>query len=761
MAAVSDFSTKVSKHVLPQRLVNPVFPLTEANLYRHTITSPPSRDAKLKHILNYVEIQKELIALEEEMYQSVLEKGRWRNTISNNPTRSDLVLELHSSQPSAPHLRHNQQEHLEEEEQKRQQTKQNLYQDISEFYQRPSKQRVLQQSPPTASALYPHQQQHYQQRYQNHGGLDPSIALPRALPRNTTNLDQSYYRDSFYSGIGQENEWRQLGDLDPDSLAGIQIYGDTTDFQFQSPSQFSPAAQSSPLNKYPIYEYVATKKSTEWQQERHLQQLQQQAILKQLQNPDENDEFTPEIASRHQRSRSASVTQQQQRQLISPPPTFVEKEKKAGRFISRFSFLTRRRQGGQQHQRHESMPALTKEAWTSESNSGARVNSPLIRADSRGAAAAMAIGESLEQDEEIMHAERPVSVLRNGSRVKKIIKDVFGLSKRKNSSEAPFRNISLPSTHIRSTPSPHHHSHQQHLDPSVNSQHNYSTLTAQRKGLVTPESRPGTAQSNYPTDMEFTNNNHHSYYNNNYNSYNNRGKKITRESLVDPIQIQPFAYQKMELDGDEFQGLDVQDSESVLLSPFAHTSLTPPPASSVLRHSTISHRAFNGPVLVEEPTLIATGAGGVGEQYKARRSSQLMPIPKESIDSGCDSMGHEPYATASNATTLNQTAQLLQQQQGSTSNTTLQHNPNPSFDNDRRSTLTMTMSMYDNGPAMVSLGQVQKVDLEGLRQNHQHHSPPSPSRSTPPPPLPTASVAVAAPQHSHAISMIAVEAPFA
>ncbi|KAF9994237.1 hypothetical protein BGZ79_001005, partial [Entomortierella chlamydospora] len=723
--------------------------------------SPPSRDAKLKHILNYVEMQQELIALEEEM----IEKGRWRNTISNNPSRSDLVQELHSSQPPTPHLRHNTYQHQQHEhfEEQRQQRPFHPYQDLSDVYQRASKPRIQQQTP--ASAFYHYQQQQQQQqqsqsqRYHHQslhpldnvpGGLDPTMALPRALPRNTTHQDQLPYRDSFYSGIngiGQENEWRQLQELDPDTLAGIHIYGDTTDFQLQPPSQVSPAAKSSPLNKYPIYEYVPTKRrSSDWQQERHLQQLQQQAIMRQLQSPDDDDdEFEERVGTRHQRHHSISLQQQQQqqqqRQLVSPPPTFVEKEKKAGRFASRFSFLTRRRQG--QHQRHESMPALTKEAWTSDSNSCVRVHTPLIRPTTKG------IEESQEPSELQSRTETPTNKPRSGNRVKQMFKGVFGMSKKKNnySPETPFRDISLPSTHIRTelNASPHHHNHQQHLDSSIHNQYHYSAAIVQRKGLVTPVSRPETAQSLYLNDAS----------NNNNNNANARATKSTRESLVDPTHVQPFTYQKMELDGDEYQGYDIQDSNDVVLSPFAQTSLTPPPASSVLRHSTQSHRAFNSPTMDCEPTLItpaATGAdefmppnNGDAEPYKTRRSSQLMPIPKDSIDSGCDSMGgHEPYATVSNATTLNH---VTGQQQGLVSNSNLQQNQGPaSCDNDGRSTLTMTMSMYDNGPAIVSLAQVQKVDLEGLRKNHIHLSP---SSSTIPP------------QHSHHLSMVTVEAPLA
>ncbi|KAF9436623.1 hypothetical protein BGZ76_003420 [Entomortierella beljakovae] len=692
-------------------------------------------------------MQRELIALEEEMYRSVIEKGRWRNTITNNPTRSDLVLELHSSHASPPHPRNPIQQSYQQKEHS-EDYYQSSYNDIPDPYQsaqqRMSRLRSLKQTPSPSSVLYSHMPR------QNSsdtvpGGLDPSMALPRGLPRNAPHPHQTptQRRESFYSGIGQENDWRQLANLDPDSLAGIQIYGDTTDFQLQPPSQISPATASSPLNKYPIYEFIPAKKSSEWQQERHLQQLQQQAILRQLHNDDDVDEFSAEITARQQRQNSISQDQQQkqqqqqqqqeeqQRQLVSPPLTFVEKEKKTG-FASRFSFLTRRRQG--QHQRTESMPAFAKESWAQDNHSGyERVESPFAQSGSRGT---LGHGEPPRtHGDNTSRAETLASKTKNSSRVKQIFKGVFGLSKKRNtySPDGPFRDISLPSTHVRAAMSPSPHLLQQ--DSSIHSQY-YSGAHVQRKGLVTPVSRPETAQSLYPND--------------NGNNIN-KVKKSTRESLIDPTHIRPYMFQKAEFEEDGYQGYDALNSNGVLVSPFAQTSLTPPPASSVLRHSTMPHRAFSSPTPECEPTLITAAATGnifnlgSSEHHKARRSSQLMPIPKESIDSGCDSMGHEPFATASNATTLNHNnVPLALQLPNSNSNSTFQ-NPVPSvYDNDRRSTLTMTMSMYDNGPAIVSLAQVQKVDLEGLRQDHHH----SPSLLTPH-------------SHSHHLSMVAVETPFA
>ncbi|KAG0047687.1 hypothetical protein BGZ83_007295, partial [Gryganskiella cystojenkinii] len=94
-------------------------------------------------------------------------------------------------------------------------------------------------------------------------------------------------------------------------------------------------------------------------------------------------------------------------------------------------------------------------------------------------------------------------------------------------------------------------------------------------------------------------------------------------------------------------------------------------------------------------------------------------------DSGCDSVGgYEPFTnTPSNATTLHpnhptklepSSSAMMQQQsqeqyQG---NNKIHHAVTASYDFDRNMTLSSTT--YDNGPVIVSMAQVQKVDLEGL-----------------------------------------------
>lgn len=669
-----------------------------------------------------------------------------------------------------------------------------------------------------------------------------------------THHDQTLYRDSFYSGIGQENDWRQLEELDPDSLAGIHLYGDTSDLQphaalqqqqqqQQRQQQPSPAAASSPLNKCPVFEFTPNPvpRNSDWQHERHLQQLQQQAILRQLQYPDDEDEDDEgeakvQMATRlHRRQHSIAQAQQlqfeqqhqqHQRQLVSPPPTFIEKEKKAGRFSSRFSFLTRRRQPSQpqpQHQRSESKPNASNEPWLNDSGNKSgghdRLNSLGHRRRSgnhlvvttAGAGGASPLPLSLsggpgattpvEEEQEQFHEEGfPV---KNKSRVKQMFRDVFGISKKKcQSPDLAFRDISLPSTHIRSssTPTNQHqqlYGHPQHLDPSINSQYHYSAVVAQRKGLITPVSRPDTAQSSYPNGNDNTSNNR-----NQNNNSNNRSR--ARESLVDPVQ--QLGFQKMEFDED----CDLLGGNGAFPEghhPYGQTSLTPPPASSVLRHSTSPHRSFLSGSAEYEPVLITAAvanntlqqqqsqpyalglqdgsSGGAivgGRTGRTTRppSQMINATPKEYVDSGCDSTGglDQPYTTtASNATTLNQHhttnttatatikggsiySQLQQQSQQpylySSPQTAIaaaaaaagggeggQHQNSLSYDYDQ----AMTMSTYDNGPTIVSMAQVQKVDLEGLRQNHGHYSLHQ-HHQTPP-------------SHSHHLGMVAVESPFA
>ncbi|KAF9986503.1 hypothetical protein BGZ75_001764 [Mortierella antarctica] len=829
MAAVSDFSAKMSRHV-SQRFHSSVAPLTEANLYRHTITSPPSREAKLKHILNYVELQRELIALEENLYSAGTDKGVWQSANNHNrPTGSDLAVELKSSLPPPlppppipPHrrpLRQQQQQQLVPPKQPAQPVEDPMrQQDLPEQQQLhhrystplvqrgPTEQRLSPQPP--GQTPYQLQQQRYLQNQSPRnvdslpGGLDPSMALPRALPRIAPQVEPTFHRESFYSGIGQENDWRQLEQLDPDSLAGIHMYGEPTGLQpyhQQFPEgQFSPTTPSSPTQKYPTYEY-SPKAATEWQQERHLQQLQQQSIFRQLQSPDDDGEI--HIATRHQRQPSFTPSQQQQQQqqrlLSSPPPTPDEKGNKPSRFSSRFSFLTRHRQA--QHQRHESVPNVINDRRSpaDRTQSPAKFNSLNHRTGGQIAAALAAEDEQAYENGRLRQ-ESPHEVKhKTGNRVKQIFKNVFSKSSSKNkgnrSPESAFRDISLPSTHIiRSSTTPQQYpvrqTHQQHLEPSVHSSLNHYSLAQQRRGLVTPVSRPDTAQSNYRQDGIM-----------NPRGVRGSGNPL-RESLVDPLQPHQGLLQKS-LESEDHDGRNYpltylqDDADSLLKAPFTQKSLTPPPASLVLRHSASSHHLFSHHATgADGESTLTSPAATILKQLRqeqhhqqplppppqqqqqqqlqrTRRSSQLIPIPKDFVDSGCGSTGgHEQYTTGSNATTLHpnnnssgfsqsysgtkghqgqHSTKYEQQHQQQQQYAQLQQQQQPLYQSlpsyDYESGMKAISKSYDDGPTLLSMTQVQKVDLEGLRQNHRHHSASSP-------PMPT---------QSHHLGLVAVEAPYA
>ncbi|GJJ69705.1 hypothetical protein EMPS_02053 [Entomortierella parvispora] len=857
MAAVSDFSARVSKQAgQQQRIPVQIGRLTEANLYRHTIISPPSREAKLKHILDYVELQRELIALEEDLYRTATERSLWRSSSSPTPTptpnnnnnsnsRNNNInndVEVHSRSNTPPALlprpppRYTAANVAPVQEDSPSQSRGDLHRQSTSLPYGDSLQQLMQQYPshlhqPSSITLpqppvrrrshgrtpTPQQQQQQLQQQQQQqfdlypDGLDPRVALPRALPRSMAHHDQSLYRDSFYSGIGQENDWRQLEELDPDSLAGIHLYGDTSDLQligqnaFQQqqhqqslPYEMSPAIASSPLNKYPIYELTPARPLE------HYRQQEQQYPQQQPPSPfnyrpmhypgDDEEEMEVSMATRHRRQHSASMLQQQQqqlqqqhqqqsaqqqqlsrqqsmrdrkspeRQLYSPTSNPMEKEKKQGRFSTRFSFLTRRRQPEQQHHRHESMPGgPSRDPWL-QADSQAKYQSLGHRS---GRQAAMAIEEAEDEEDEtsqywqnghIRVASRIDSPVQqkpksgHGNRVKQLFKDVFGRSSKKNAAPEPgtIQEISLPDTH-RTTP-PHLQHQRLYGSPSpqidaatFQSPYSYSThsMLPPRRAM-SPVSRPSTAQSMerqgyYPGRASFSHN-------------------PIRESLVDPIQYS-LSYTNLN-PGDENEYLIRNQANSRAHSPYALTSLTPPPSGpppSAMRQSMGPRKpsALLGGMLMSVATASAADQQQLKQgdfmspsqqqqsqqqqqvykqsvvnnvdRYRARRSSQLIPIPKDNVDSGCDSVGgYEPHTTASNATTLHpnlpsakqeltttptQSTLPLQVQQQNGKHL-IHHIPSSSIDFDRDMTLSSTT--YDNGPVLVSMAQVQKVDLEGL-----------------------------------------------
>ncbi|KAF9578329.1 hypothetical protein BGW38_005928, partial [Lunasporangiospora selenospora] len=771
--------------------------------------NPVSREAKLKHILGYVAMQRELIVLEDDPYRTD-DAGSWpqsgfgRKPTRNDPAATDGFIDssaqnLHhraSSPPPLPPLPPPHQRHVRPPRHESHQVQTQQSRRTSQLISQPLSQQQQQQFP---------SQPAYHSQYQcqdEPDGLDPAMALPRALPRSSVRQEpahpahpshqypshrQSIPRDSFYSGIGQENDWRHLEELDPDSLAGIHLYGDPA--ELQRLQQLSPAAASSPLVnvnasngnnglKYPIYEYSPTLASVRHPREH------QPSNFRQVQYPeyDEADDegvdeqdFEVDMALRQHRRHSQHMGQRrppQSRQVISPAPNSIDREKKNNRFTSRFSFLTRRRVV--QHQRHESMPAVPKEPWSGvDSNSGHTKVHSLTQRRSNGQLSGTMVVE--DEGEGGYGATKP----KGSNKVKKLLKGVFGISgkKKDHSPESSIRDISMPSTyHARASSAPPNQLHS-NQETSIHSTNLYTPAAPPRRGLVTPVSRPGTSHSNYQN-------------NNNSNSV----KNTRRESLVDPSP-NPRSYQELE-DEDEMD-LPRQSSYGNVHGHFVQTSLTPPPVSSVLRHSASSHRLFANqghPVRSSQhqeselersfiygnatgrhssshiqdlksaglPTVSTVAAAvvpGAGRP-KPRPVSQMVVLPsnnyrrstnyghvQQGISLKGNTSGEYDYTSTSNGTTLNNNSSSSHSNGNGNSNGNgggyfsqfsqpqnpqRKHQRLPSFDYDRYES-----TMYDNGPTLVSKVQVQRVDLEGLRQDHSHHS------------------------HPHHLRMVPVEAPFA
>ncbi|KAG0027397.1 hypothetical protein BGZ81_005663 [Podila clonocystis] len=811
----------MSKSVANRLNYHACAPLTEANLYKFTVQSPPTRDAKLKHILVYVELQRELIALEEELYRNVAEKGIWHTKQSSNstlhPTRSDLTIEPRSAQtwqqhdhtqyvgpaalstpaPTPPHRQ--QQQHNSPGASPYHRNSVSLSNGYNQEADNrtPSPKRTQHFHQPS----YQTQPSYHYQRLQtpsprdrNHvpDGLDPSMALPRALPKSANYRGQSHRRDSFYSGIGggpDMNDWRHLEELDPDSLAGIQIYADTD-------------LATSPVNKYPTYEYTpkqhhkhqpSLQHSEDWKQEQHQQQLQQQSIFRQLQCQDDDDLRNPvdNDGSRHRRqasstlhqnslhhnqtSISTSLNQHQGGSGLARQDSVLAKVKKAGRF-SRFSFLTRRK-----NQRHESVPVQSKEPWAAGNNtvtknagrthheicfhddnpkfhslnhrSGGQLAAalPTRQGENRGDGVEVMAGRHTPEQDSQPPSEPTPS--KPKSKVKQMFKDMFGKSPSTSNlgqtkkTQQPYRDITLPSTALANQElhlqqqhrylQQHHHSQGRPLSPPVDSStpHPYSNQAhlpypshqqqPQPQSQPQPQPQPQLARA---TPVSTSGTPPSSYY----------PSTRARESLVDPAHVQQFVssfHQKSELGESEH---DMRDNDSgvvakdpsrrVVHPPFGtkpSTSLNPPPASLMLRHSinnlagyvrehnnegvqgeATAVKAATATVLVaveasDEANETGPGAdpGSAGGRLKTRRSSQLLPAQEYVVDA----LAQSNYSTVQRDTIVNTNQGQQGQQDG------FRHQ----------------FPSYDNGPTLMA--PVQMADLEGLKrqshppQSHPHH----------------------------------------
>ncbi|KAG0299419.1 hypothetical protein BGZ98_010073 [Dissophora globulifera] len=160
--AVSDYNATMTKNLY----YRPVAPLSEANLSKHTLhMSPVSRQAKLNNLIGFVDKQRELVSSEDddEVHKATIEKSAKRIT------RSGPVVLVPNN-------------------------------DLAREEGQPPRQ--------LRSPYRPHRNSYRESVIPD--GLNPNLALPRALPRRfkPTRPDTELYRDSIYTeeGFGQDNQ---------------------------------------------------------------------------------------------------------------------------------------------------------------------------------------------------------------------------------------------------------------------------------------------------------------------------------------------------------------------------------------------------------------------------------------------------------------------------------------------------------------------------------------------------------------------------
>ncbi|KAF8928608.1 hypothetical protein BGZ52_003127 [Haplosporangium bisporale] len=588
---MTELSAKMSKHFH----YNSVMPLSEANLSKHTLQSPPSREAKLKHILVYVDLQRELIALEEQVY-SETEKNNNVNNMNNmsdrrttpSPSSPDAnTFATVRSSPLSPTLSLTKDKEKEKEQRSEMASIHNLIQNNTTFH-------------------------HYRQG-PHPNPLDPSLALPRALPRSMSNQDRPLYRNMFLSDQ----------DTSPPSSPPPQL---------RSRHAVSP----SPINIT----------------------------------------FEPSTPFKHEIIPGARRTESPVAQ--SPSPSTPSEKK--GRF-SRFSFLGRSTSRAQNHKRHESVPATKTDPWcNAKERERAKFSSLTYRSGSRlaGSGSGMEVTGPMEDsryDHPQQQQRQPQQEQTTPkSKVKRLFQDIFksstsSSSKSKKISEHTAREISLPSTYLGQQP-------ESALEGSRQAQCYYNprhSLVRSSTAVPIP-SYPNVKTSPPPHQQEQEQ--HRSQNNYLTHPYNIRPSTslatYMRESLVDPVQPSPYRtsmssleqqhlqsslyyypdhqqqhYQNMEQlqqqqqrQKEERRGLlhhhneDDDDSYMRAYAPLAQASLTPPPASSVLRHSTSSNRIFG---LVSDDFDQVNGGGGGGEACRSRPrtrpSSQLIaPVQRADLE---------------------------------------------------------------------------------------------------------------------------------
>ncbi|KAG0272091.1 hypothetical protein BGZ95_012171 [Linnemannia exigua] len=524
-SAVSDFSAKMSKHFHS----NSVMPLSEANLSRHTLQSPASREAKLRHILVYVDLQRELIALAEEEEQHGGRTHHHRRSVREKKSATLHTNEL-ARHPS------------EEEEGAISAVKGNnssrSLQQLQEEQQH--KQCQLRHHDSAAESLRQQRQHHQQQQERNTrqtDALDPSLALPRALPRSRIG-----YRDSYISVADLDTEWQIIDNVGPDS-------------------------PTIPNSHYPAFEFALGHNES-----RHALPIQ----------ASKSGERPIQYRRREDSAEDVAI----QRQPLQRQTSF-EKEKKTGRF-GRFSLPGRSKRASTSHQRKESLPEM------SSKTGGGGVTDEEVHARSysisnkdrvrfQEGAAVLDVDSGMNQS---------ASMVKRRSKVRQLLSDIF-----KKTPKQTSQVISAPSPIRRAYPG---------------SGHNILSSPSTTPQNLPP--RAGTSLSHY-----------------------------ARESMVDPLQRElyqthtpPRTQERLILDDnnddDNFNinssnnnnhNDDLQDDADIHETPFmTQTSLTPPPAASVLRYSS------SRPINLDQILSFQQGsaADDTSADLKTRPSSNLMPL---------------------------------------------------------------------------------------------------------------------------------------
>ncbi|KAG0225067.1 hypothetical protein BGW41_004830 [Actinomortierella wolfii] len=670
-----------------------VMPLTEANLYKHTIKNPPSREEKLKFVLSYVDQQCDLVIQEQQAYLNWIDTTRWSQDPNNlrlglvdrqdfyqpsSPTRLSL-LDPHPDfsgtfvptrlkkttaettptpawdattrdQGQAPSSNTNPGRPKSPTAPTRPQRRQRLHQSPLQQQSSLADQHFDSHSPTTPAPApwlqSPTRQQQQQQqhnhrqnphvqhdqdndpyRYTNFGlnGLDPSVALPRALPRsmmrtrpldNSPPLESQTPRDSFQSGYTPVvDEWSRLDD--PSSgLSDPYLYS-----SFPSPKR----------------------------QSNHQQQ-----------NLEARSRQVSPLPQHHPNTFVNNPSHQQLSEDSSKPKS------KASRWMARFSLMSKR------HQRHESLPAVISDPWTTPSDKNAPESHQRFHSMTHRSGAEMAAELATGPGSKAASNQ-------SGSRVKRLFQGVFQKrsSKDAKGSNDPYHqfqelsgeNESEQRSNRARSPLGDHPYFLQHSTSQQRSQQPPSVTQQQQQQQQQQPSPPkqDTPLSSSPIQsLQVSNSPRRQSVVLQVSAPMSLSNDGLNESLVDPLQQMPM----LEKD-------DIQDTESID-SPYRPASLTPPPPSSVMRHSNVIGQSLNN----ASSTVYIHGGGngdgasngnGTQTHSKNRRpSSQILP---PAFAKG------EPLGNSSE-----------------------------SYLNSRR-------SIFEQGPTMVAITQMQKADLEGLQQN--------------------------------------------